>query len=323
MEIFNSLDGLDYIFNNDRALNWPFVFSLPGWMKAWWSHFGAGFETLIFTVRKEGRIIGLAPFKRSGQAISFIGDESVCDYLDFVVATGSENEFFLELLDYILSLDDISIDLGTLRPDSLAATRLLPMVKHRNLEIACRQAGVSYEVVLEDSYQGYLSILDSKQRREITRKLRRLEKLGGVTFRILNDDQVRERETAVFLELMARSRPEKAVFLNDNMRGFFEDIFKEMSRYGALRLGLLNLGAKPIAAVLCFDYNNSMYMYNSGYDPDYSELSAGLLSKMYCIKWAIAHKKKIFDFLKGEEVYKQRLGGQMVNLSACRIGRTP
>ena len=321
MEIIHKIDDLNSILNTDDKLRWPSVFVLPGWMKAWWGHFGAGFETFIVVAREQGEVIGLAPFKRSGKIASFIGNEAVCDYLDFVVAKGKEKEFFSALLNFFLCSESISMNLGTLRPDSITATYFLPMAKEYGFGIECLQAGVSYEKVLEDSFQEYLSRLDSKQRREIMRKQKRMEVSGGVTFRMLKNNDVSEGDIAIFLELMTVSRMDKANFLTANMRGFFEDIFREMSSYGALRLGLLNLGKKTIAAVLCFDYNNSMYMYNSGYDPHYSELSPGLISKIYCIRWSIEHQKNTFDFLKGQESYKQRLGGKRVDLSVCQIGR--
>ncbi len=33
-----------------------------------------------------------------------------------------------------------------------------------------------------------------------------------------------------------------------------------------IRLGILELSGTPIAAILFFDYNNVVYLYNSGYD---------------------------------------------------------
>jgi CelD/BcsL family acetyltransferase involved in cellulose biosynthesis len=60
-------------------------------------------------------------------------------------------------------------------------------------------------------------------------------------------------------------------------------------------------------------------IYNSGYDPNYVSLSAGLLSKVLAIKGSIEKGKKKFDFLKGEEMYKHHLGGKEVPLFRCQI----
>jgi len=44
-----------------------------------------------------------------------------------------------------------------------------------------------------------------------------------------------------------------------------------------------------------------------------------LLSKALCIKDSIERKKKRFDFLKGREAYKYRLGGREVPICGCQI----
>lgn len=88
---------------------------------------------------------------------------------------------------------------------------------------------------------------------------------------------------------------------------------------GNLGLAFLTLGGRKVAGILYFDYNNCRYLYNSGYDPSYKSLSIGLLSKVLCIKDAIEKGKKVFDFLKGSEVYKSRLGGERINLLACDL----
>jgi CelD/BcsL family acetyltransferase involved in cellulose biosynthesis len=94
---------------------------------------------------------------------------------------------------------------------------------------------------------------------------------------------------------------------------------KAMAQAGLLRLGILELNALPVAAVMCFDYNNSVSLYNNGYDPKYSFLSVGLISKVLCIKDSIERGRGKFDFLKGAEEYKHRLGGNEITLYGCQI----
>ena len=44
-----------------------------------------------------------------------------------------------------------------------------------------------------------------------------------------------------------------------------------------------------------------------------------MISKVLCIKDSIEQKKDRFDFLRGAEVYKYRLGGTEIPLHECRI----
>ena len=92
-----------------------------------------------------------------------------------------------------------------------------------------------------------------------------------------------------------------------------------MAQSGLLRLGILKLDARPVATTMCFDYNDTVYLYNSGYDPQYRSLSVGLISKILCIKDSIERGRNKFDFLKGAEAYKYRLGGEEIPLHGCQI----
>lgn len=107
--------------------------------------------------------------------------------------------------------------------------------------------------------------------------------------------------------------------MNAQMSAFFRLLAEAMAKVGLLRLGFLELDSVPVAAVIYFDYNDSIYLYNSGYDPQYNWLSVGLLSKVLCIKDSIDKNKSKFDFLRGAEVYKYRLGGCEIPLYRCQI----
>jgi len=103
------------------------------------------------------------------------------------------------------------------------------------------------------------------------------------------------------------------------MESFFRSIASAMSQQKLLRLNILELDNKPVAATMCFDYKDTIYLYNSGYEPDYGWLSVGVISKALCIKDSIERHKKRFDFLKGAEAYKFHLGGQELPLYRCSL----
>ena len=92
-----------------------------------------------------------------------------------------------------------------------------------------------------------------------------------------------------------------------------------MAEEGVLKLFVLELNGRPGAANICFDYQGGMHLYNSAYDPDWNHLSAGLVGKILSIKYSIESGHKKYDFLKGAEPYKQRLGGRETLLSRCRL----
>jgi CelD/BcsL family acetyltransferase involved in cellulose biosynthesis len=93
------------------------------------------------------------------------------------------------------------------------------------------------------------------------------------------------------------------------MEAFFRDVAASMAAAGLARLSTLALDGKAVAMLLSFEDEGTTYLYNSGFDPAESHLAVGLLSKAYAIEDAIGRGKRRFDFLRGEEEYKRRLGG--------------
>ena len=318
--ILGDLAGLETLYNDkSNGLCWPYVFSLPGWMEAWWRQFGADYKPLIFILHDDSGVLGVAPLKYRGDTASFIGDVSVCDYLDFVIVPGREEVFVAALLEACVAQGVACLDLQTLRPDSVTLQHVLPFANSRGFDAILAESDVSYEIALPGSFDAYLAGLDSRQRSDILRKRRRLGGLGADNFRMLEGQEVEGWDVEAFLGLMAESRRDKASFLTEEMRAYFFDITKAMAGNGCLRLGFLDIGAKTVAGVLGFDYNGTLYLYNSGYDPAYAELGVGLISKLEAIRWAIGRQKEVFDFMKGSEIYKERLGGKRVGLMASRV----
>ena len=300
-------------------LNWQPLFVLPAWLAAWWRIFGHKYSPLLAAVRRDDRVIGIAPLKVKGGAASFMGDAAAADYLDFIVSPGSEKEFFGVLLDELKSRGIGRLDLAALRTDSATLNHLVPLARERGCGVSCRGEGVTLELDLPASWPEYLAALTAKQRHEVKRRLRRLNEAGTVNFRLAARQDEIGAGLDTFIGLMRLSRQDKDRFLDEPMRAFFGEMAAAMAVEGLLRLGFLELDGLVVAAVLCFDYNNTVYLYNSGYDPGYGDLSVGLMSKVLCIKSSIERGKKGFDFLKGAEVYKYRLGGREAELKRCRI----
>jgi CelD/BcsL family acetyltransferase involved in cellulose biosynthesis len=149
--------------------------------------------------------------------------------------------------------------------------------------------------------------------------MRQLENMAEVRYSVLHNAEIGDGELGLFFRMMTDSRGDKARFLTDEMRGYFKNVAAAMSDYGLLRLAFLDVGVAKVAGILYFEYNDRIYLYNSGYMPQFADMNVGLVSKLYCIRQSILEKKKVFDFLKGSEAYKSRLGGQEVNLSRCII----
>jgi CelD/BcsL family acetyltransferase involved in cellulose biosynthesis len=120
---------------------------------------------------------------------------------------------------------------------------------------------------------------------------------------------------------MRLSHEEKRGFLTERRELFFRTICKEMASSDQLRLYFMEIDGAKAAGILCFDYKNKRYLYNSGFDPIHSKLSVGLLLKATALHDSIVNGFDYFDFLRGDENYKYDLGGidsQLFSLSLHR-----
>ena len=277
-------------------------------------------ELLIRSVYQEDQMIGIAPLRVQGDEAYFIGDIEVCDYQDFIIASGKETPFFEGLLDYLIRHKTVSrLHLQALHPDSSVMTHLTASANRLRRNVSCTPQDVSLELELPNSWDTFLEQMGGKQRHEVRRKLRRLYETGQVRFRVVDGvEQIREH-MKTFLTLFKSNRFDKASFMNDQMALYFQALTEAMAGAGILKLFFLDIDDQPAAAALCFDYRSTRYLYNNGYDHRLSPLSVGLICKILSIKDAIESGKKKFDFLKGAEPYKHRLGGKSVSLHRCII----
>jgi CelD/BcsL family acetyltransferase involved in cellulose biosynthesis len=293
------------------------IFSSPEWTQTWWKCFGNGYNLSLGAVKDDSRIIGIAPLFTKDNVAYFIGSIDLCDYLDFVIEPGSEKFFFKTLLDNLARGGITSLDLAPLKKESSVLTVLVDTAKTLGWETSCVQEDVSLILDLPTIWEEYLQLLSRKQRHELVRKIRRLNETGEVNFRSSNSYIPKEME--FFLKLFRESREDKAEFLTPQREEFIKSVANVMSDIKSLRLNILEVNKSPIAATICFDYRNVVYLYNSGYNREYSWLSVGLISKALCIQDSIQRSKKHFDFLKGDEAYKYHLGGYEIPLYRCRI----
>jgi CelD/BcsL family acetyltransferase involved in cellulose biosynthesis len=316
-ETFDTITS--YWLDSRCSLNWDCLFVLPGWLKVWWDKFGSGQVPYLCSVRHKNELIGIAPFMIQGESARFMGDADVCDYLDVIVSPGRGIEFF-EVLGQHLKQQGISqLDLGAVRAESVVFSDLSAAAKRLNYKIFCKPEDVSMELELPSTWDEYLNGLTGKERHEIRRKLRRLNEAAHVTFRIVESKVEAGEQIETFLELFKLNRSDKSDFMTDQRVSFFRSLAEALAEDRILKLFFLDLDNAPAAAVMCFDYNSTVYLYNNGYDDRYRSLSVGLLSKVLTIQNSIERGKIKYDFLKGTEVYKKRLGGKSVQLYRCQV----
>ena len=298
------------------------VFLTWEWQSAWWKHMRPGEMFSLVYQDQVGKLVGIVPLFRVQDAhgagtLSIIGCEEVSDYLDFIIiAPEYEAEICADVLDLVLSTpgaEQDRIQLCNLPRESTAFRALAECARARGMTVECRVQDRCPVIELPASWEEYLETLDKKQRHELRRKIRRAESQAGTKCYAV--DSAQEYDVAAqmedFIELHRLSRPEKNVFMDEGMRRFFIEVAGVVAERDWLQLSFLEIDGKKAAALFSFSYNQSYQVYNSGYDPDlYGQFSPGIVLIAYCIQSAIGRGYRTFDFLRGEEEYKYRMGAK-------------
>ncbi len=294
----------------------------PAWLRTWLSEFGGNVEPLMLTC-SNGEVIGVAPMMRSDGQLSFIGDAQICDFMDVLVDPENADAAYQDLWNQLCNEDWNEIELWGLMATSPTRERIKAYAAEKGYEVTEELEAVAPRLPLPDSWEGYLATLGKKDRHELRRKIRKLYESGaGVTFDVLSTQEEVVGAMDEFLDLHTRSRADKTEFMTPEMEVFFRRMASAMAAEGLIRLFMLRVNTKPAAAVLCFDAGSYLYLYNSGYDPEFSSLSVGLVSKALCLQWAIENGMTGLDFLRGDEPYKYDMGAKDQEIYRIRLSRS-
>ncbi len=299
------------------------------WQSTWWEHLGEG-ELYLIAVRDGGHLSGIAPLYLTTsddglKTLSVVGCRDVSDYLDLIAASGQEAKVYGALLDWLESDEAPAWDLADLcniRSASPTHSLLAEMAADRGYQVHTEVEDICPIIPLRATWDDYLNSLSKKQRHEIRRKLRRAEGSGQINWYIVNEEHDLAAEMEAFIELHQKSHVDKDEFMDAQMKGFFHAAAQVLHEAGWLQLAFMEVNGEKAATMLNFDYQDSILVYNSGYNPHkYARLSPGIVLLSYCIQWAIELGRSKFDFLRGDEEYKYRFGAQPTEIYRLVIAK--
>ncbi len=252
-------------------------------------------EIMVFS--NNGNIVGIIPGIIKNETIKLLSDSRITDINDLIYIPGYEEKIIKEFSTYIMN-EDLHLDLFPIREDSILI-RLLPSFLEG---LSINRTDLSPMLTLSPSWDKYLEGLNGKVRHELRRKLR---KASGVYIKNLNPDEVE-----ILFKLMSDSNSNKRDFLSMEIRNFFKEITRSFFVRKWLRLRAIYLNSQPVGIILAFHSKKHVYLYNTGYDPDFSYLSPGIVTIALDIKDAIEKRFNYYNFLRGGEDFKFQFGAK-------------
>jgi CelD/BcsL family acetyltransferase involved in cellulose biosynthesis len=304
-------------------------FSRYEYLSQWWKTLGGGewedAKLVLVSAMENDQLVGIAPLfidEYDGQqALLLIGSIEISDYLDLIVRESDISPFLSGLIDFLASSlnDDWSaIDLYNLPDASPTLATLKADSEGRGWSYHEEIYRPTPRIPLNGSFEDYLMNIDKKQRHELRRKMRRADESGRVRFHVVDKDANIEPELESFFQLMVQD-PGKAEFLHDAMREQMSQAIRAAHKQGYLWLAYLEVDDVKAAATLCFDYRNKLWGYNSGVSFDFKDISPGWVIMGQTIQWCCENGRYEFDFMRGDEEYKYRMGGVNKYVMRARV----
>lgn len=294
-------------------------FSRYEYLSQWWKTLGGGewqsAELVLVSAEENDQLVGIAPLfiaeYEGRKTLLLLGSIEISDYLDLIAREEDLPRFLSGLLDFLASSHGdawSALDWYNLPDDSLTLAALKTESETRGWTYHEEVYRPTPRIALNGSFEDYLARIDKKQRHEIRRKMRRAAESGRVNFYVVDKNADIEPELESFFHLMVQDT-NKANFLHPAMREQMIATLRAAHKGGYLWLSFLEVDGVKAASTLCFDYKNKLWGYNSGVSFDYKDLSPGWVIMGYDIQWCCDNGRYEFDFMRGDEEYKYRMGG--------------
>jgi CelD/BcsL family acetyltransferase involved in cellulose biosynthesis len=298
----------------------PSVFLTWQWQTSWTHSFARDHALELLAAHDDaGELVGLLPLYEDAGVRRLVGGIDVSDYLDVIAAAGAEAAVWEGLLERRAAAP-APWALRGIRAASPTLEVLPGLAEARGVTVRIEREERCPVLALPGSWDEYLERLSGKDRHELRRKMRRLDRELPET-RVWSDASATGWDEALtrFLRLHRQSKAGKARFMDEPMERFFREATGALAEAGWARLWFLDGPRGPLASFLCLEYGGTVGLYNSGFDPAHARLAPGIVLLAHVIRDAIERRATAFDFLRGEEPYKYAFGPTVHDLFAIRL----
>lgn len=293
------------------------VFSTWEWLSCWWKHFGDGRRLRVLTVQDQGEIIAIAPLMLSKykflslgslRKIEFIGSPQ-SDYNNFILLK-NETECLRIFFEHLI--EDCSdwnyLQLADIHENNLIQEFL--HIKYRDAPdaLGCTVTNLCPYINLPNSTEAFMENLSQNMRRNLNKRMRRLQREYNVEIKTHKDFKSEEEAMDLFFKLHTKRwiyQGEPGAFVERKIRKFHRDIAKIFSKKGWLSLYFLVIDDQPVSAVYSFDHHKKKYGYLTGFDPEFAKYSPGNLLKMRVVEDCIQRGLREYDLGRDYEPYKK------------------
>lgn len=270
-------------------------FQRPGWVAAWWQAFGRG-SLGVLTVRVRDRITGIVPISNDG-GYPRSPSNSETPIFSFL----SEDDQSARLLaDGLLRDAARGLDLSPLSVEDPGLQALREEADSRGFHSLTRTVLLSPYVNTDRDWTTYQESLDSKVRREIRRRQRRLAELGELRLEVIDGSE--RLHTLLEEGFTLEASGWKAAYgtaINSHPRrlAFYSEVARWADEQGWLRLAFLRLDGRAIAFDLCLEADHVHFLLKTGFDRRFQKFGPGLILRSMMVQRAFEGPIHTYEFL--------------------------
>lgn len=316
------------------ALRTENIFLTPLWLSHWWQVYGNEYQVHALLVREGQELVGMLPLalrKTAGglRCLSFMGaGELTPNDLDILAVPERQHEVLIALAVYLSNTAsewDV-LDLDKLPVGSPTIQVFDAHFRSRGHLTDLRLSAQCFSTTLPASVNEFLDRLPASMQRNIRKRQRRLEQdhPDARFVQASTPEQVDHAFEALVKLHQARwvKRGYPGAFSSRRFLAFHRSIAPQALQSGLLRLVYLQAGANVIAVEYIFRVGSVVHDYLGGFDEGWSKYSPGNLLLIFAIQASIESGIRVFDFLEGDESYKQDWGTEVRENSCLHIFST-
>jgi CelD/BcsL family acetyltransferase involved in cellulose biosynthesis len=294
------------------------IFAGWDWMHLFWKTYGRGKTLRLFVASADGKVVGLLPLcidtqpmlKFPVRLLRLIGTggDTFPDYLGPLLSKEREAEVARALAEAVvqsrgwdvLLLHDMDPSLA-FYPAITEAARKAYMAPSSG-----RSERIAY-MDLPATWDGWLQSLHRDKRYRI-KNIRK--KAQPAKFFVWSDPATLDQGIDRLIWLHNKrweQAGERHAFSTDHYKDFHRQLMHALFARDQLRLYCLELKGQIAAMYYFYKFRDAVYLMQSGFDPDFSDVKPGQVLLGHIIENAISEGTKILDFLRGDHRYKDEL----------------
>jgi CelD/BcsL family acetyltransferase involved in cellulose biosynthesis len=301
------------------------------WQAAWWDAYRDSCKLHVLVAYRDDRICGLLPLSETysawtGRTLVFIGSGKVCsDDLGILVDEIERDEVADAFATFLVESKNCCrwdhLNLDGIRESDLGMLRFGRMLKLLNgAEIEYKASPNCWVASLEGGEEAYRKRLSKRARKILSEAFEEVES-GRSQFEVAQT-LPQAHAFAKEIERMHQSRwKERGIqgcftehgftdFLQHAIERLWHDPVEGVQQ--RILISLLRIDGNCAAGSICIRDRESMMVYLTGMDPDFSEQRPGWQVNACSIHHAIQTGCLRYDLLRGDEDYKERLGCEPV-----------